>query len=56
MVASMFEVRATIPHQPDPPLPDPADELVDQLAEAIQLSPEITMADIQAAIARRLKG
>ena len=37
---------------PAPPLDDPADELVDQIAEAIQLSPEITLADIR----RRLPG
>jgi len=39
---------------PAPPLADPADELVDQIYEAIQLTPEITLADIQAAIERRL--
>ncbi len=36
-----------------PPLSDPAEELVDQLLEAIQLTPEVTVADLQAALARR---
>jgi hypothetical protein len=40
---------------PAPPLDNPADELVDQIAEAIHLSPDVTLADVQEAIARRLK-
>jgi len=40
---------------PSPPLDDPADEFVAQLLEAIALTPEITLADVQAAIARRLE-
>jgi hypothetical protein len=40
---------------PAPPLDNPADELVAQIPEAIELTPEITLADVQAAIAHRIE-
>lgn len=53
-LASMRDCVSQVVGTLAPPLQDPAEELVEQLLAAIQLSPEITLADIQAAIARRL--
>ena len=40
----------------EPPTADLADELVAQLLEAIQLTPDVTLTDIRNAIDRRLDG
>jgi hypothetical protein len=56
LLAKNADATWTKVHWPSaPPLDDPAGELVAQPLEAIALTPEITLADVQAADARGLE-
>ncbi len=52
-LAALQALVNTLPPLPTPPLPNPADELARQIAEFLVGCPDITIADLRAALNRR---